>query len=214
MTVSCPEISPLARVTPDELNHAFASAPALVFHQAWRGAAGAETRFHPGQVRVGWQGDELLAWAQLATSAPAGATSRANADQQWLWTLGDVFEVFVGGIRTPAYQEYQLSPTGHRLQLDYPRGVPASCMADLPPHRFFAERLRMSQWSTPTMWRVFARVVIAGAEGSLLGRQIDACFGRYDYQGNGDGEPVLSSTAPLTAPNFHLRPEWHVIVFS
>ncbi|MBC7367490.1 MAG: carbohydrate-binding family 9-like protein, partial [Undibacterium sp.] len=151
-------------------------------------------------------GDALLVSATLSDDH---ITTTATANQQFLWKLGDTFELFLQAEGRPDYHEFQFSPEGHCLQLHY-------------PHRT-ADRTRgLDDYLRPTLigehavqietsarrWRLSIRLPLA----RLLPPAVppprvwafNAC--RYDY--HADGTFTLSATTPLSRPDFHRVAEW------
>lgn len=176
----------------------------LPFGQAWLPAL--EPAFRPGTVRLALAGDTLLVSATLSDDH---ITTTATADQQFLWELGDVFEIFMQAEGHSDYHEFQLSPGNHLLSLHYPH--PAADRT-----RGLASYLRPSPIRdheveiepTARRWHVALRLPLSsllppGAPLPLIW-QMAAC--RYDY--HKDGTFTLASTAQLTKPQFHRIADW------
>jgi hypothetical protein len=212
--VACPRLN---NFDPHDLSSvvpAFSAAPVFQFGQAWLERP--EERFLPGEVRIGWSGDQFHVFARLRNDHPF---SRATADNQYLWDLGDVFEMFLRDAASEKYAEFHVAPNGRRLQLRFPdfdavhrlgKGGPTleALMIQAPQFDFTA-------WQEPGTWLVCARVpssALLPPGTSLEGRTWFVSFSRYDYL-PGDIRPVLSSTSPHQAASFHRQEEWTPIRF-
>lgn len=177
----------------------------IVLQQCWLPMP--QRAFQPGTVWLAATEDALLVFARLTGSA---ARTAATADNQWLWELGDVFEIFVQSYGGDGYFEFQIAPNGRLLQLHYPS-------AGAPRHEGLARYLRSDRLlefathhdAAAREWRIAARLPIAHLlpARTLAGAaewRLACC--RYDYAA--DGSFVLSSTAPLSRPDFHRIGEW------
>lgn len=181
----------------------FASAPCLAFAQAWREAP--EPELAPGTVRMAW--NEAGFWV-LATLEDACVFTRAESDQQRLWTLGDVFEIFLRDLAGEEYLELHTAPNGCRLQLRFASGRVIEQMRDgeavfedaLAREECFRSEVRLVAGG----WQVLACVPVTG-------RRLKVSFGRYDYR-DAETPPVLSSTSPHAELNYHRQHEWREVV--
>jgi hypothetical protein len=145
-------------------------------------------------------------------------TTRATADSQHFWELGDVFEIFLESEDAGFYTEMHVTPGNHRLHLhigcnDYEaiknKSLPPSDVTVSPPG--FASRSA----TTPAGWTAEARIPagLVDPKGLITkSSQWRASFCRYDAWSDGR-PPVLSSTSPHKALNFHRRHEWRPICF-
>lgn len=171
-----------------------------VFHlaQSWRPHT--EPLFRPGLVRLAWQPAFLLVVADLVDEE---VLTGATADNQRMWELGDVFEMFVKAEGRDDYVELHATPNGRRLHLRFPGARAAD------PAAFHAEAS-----IAPDGWRVTARIPagVAGLDCYRAGLALRASFCRYDA-GTGT-PPVLSSTSPHPVPSFHRPDEWPRIVLA
>ena len=194
---------------------AFAVSEGCGLRQAWRTEP--ESEFAPATVRVGWRGDSLLVFAELAD---ADIFSRATAPNQRIWELGDVLEIFLSPENSASYAEFHITPNNYRLQLRFPdtataRRAQAENRFDhlLLPDGVFSSRT----WVQPEKqtWLVLAtipvRVVDVGdrAEGGMKWK---FSFSRYDCT-RGRPEPIHSSTSPHARPDFHRREDWGTLIF-
>lgn len=179
---------------------AFAGAPALPFLQGWRESP--EPDFRGGVVRVGWNADGLWVLARMKDDC---LFTRVTADNQRIWMLGDVFEIFVRDMTGEEYLELHTAPNGHRLQLRF------------PSERTFSEikarRVRLDDMVVAEpLFRARVRTVAGGWEvlaciTALKGKFLRASFSRYDYRDAGS-EPILSSTSAHREINFHDQDAW------
>lgn len=177
----------------------------IVLQQCWLPMP--QRSFQPGTAWLAATDDALLVFAKLTGSA---ARATATEDNQWLWELGDVFEIFVQSYGGDGYFEFQIAPNGRLLQLHYP-------FASAPRQNGIDQYLRSDRLiqfashhnATTREWRIAARLPIPNilpprkiAEGAEW--RMACC--RYDYAA--DGSFVLSSTAQLSRPDFHRIGEW------
>lgn len=184
----------------EAVSTAFEDALVLPFHQAWLEAP--ERDFRGGEVRLGWTGEGL--WV-LARMEDACVFTQATGDNQWLWTLGDVFEIFVRDMAGDEYLELHTAPTGHRLQL---RFASDQVIAHLRDGLLELEELVVDE----PLFRVQVRTVADGWEvlacvTAIKGGALRASFSRYDYRSS-DAPPILSSTSPHREVNYHRQHEW------
>lgn len=177
----------------------------IVLQQCWLPMP--QRTFQPGTVWLAATDDALLVFAKLTGS---DARTTATENNQWLWELGDVFEIFVQSYGGDAYFEFQIAPNGRLLQLHYP-SASASRQNGLHPYLRSDRLIEFVSHhdATTREWRVAARIPISNilpprkiAEGAEW--RMACC--RYDY--GTDGSFVLSSTAQLSRPDFHRIGEW------
>ena len=186
---------------------AMAAGVALDFRQPWLPRE--EADFKPGRVWLGVLGDELAVHAVLHDEQPANRAVRWNEPT---WLTGDVLEFFFQAEGRAGYYEFHVTPENQRLQLFFPsteafhehRGHRPWSVAESR----FGSVARVN--AAHTRWEAVMRVPLAlvldgpREDGS---RRFRFSFSRYDYQ-PGRKRPVLSTTAPLSAPSFHHIPEW------
>jgi len=214
--VPCPEIPPFDTSDWKKIAGAFRHATVWKFDQSWREKR--ERQFRGGKVRIGWRGDRLLYFADLS-DRDVGTKAVKRNDR--LWELGDVLEVFAGVRSRPAYIEYHTAPNGLVLQLFFPdarapqkTGGPEGLGPFLKKDDSAVAAVRR----TRTGWQVYGEIPAASVWGckpstaTLEGQVWDLNFGRYDYPA-GDGQPILSSTSPLTMAAYHRRHEWRQVRF-
>lgn len=194
---------------------AFRSAPGCALRQAWRKQP--EMNFTPALVRTGWREDTLVVWAELMDG---DIFTRATGFNQRLWELGDSFEIFLRPENQEAYVEFQVAPNGCQLQLRYPHAAALDyarqsgsiACAVLPEKQF-----RATTWVIPErrLWAVCAVIparAVCDYTSKLVGSRWRFSFSRYDYT-RGEPEPVISSTSPHPAADFHRQQDWGVLEF-
>ncbi len=181
--------------------------------QAW--LDGLEKNFRGTEVRVGWREGAVLVFARLTDDC---RFTGATADNQPLWELGDVFELFVKDAEKEEYFEFHITPRGHRLQLKFPNRLALT--------KLRAKEARLSDFvvaepifhfqvrETPIGWEVYAELpdALFGWE-KTEGHALLASFSRYDYDDAG-GAPILSSTSAHKELNYHRQEEWRRLVTS
>jgi len=184
-----------------------------LMEQAWKPKP--DRGFLAGRVRFGW---EPKAFWVLADLPDREIFSKSTADDQNLWQLGDVFEIFIQKAGTTRYLELHVSPNGHQLHLRWSgasfRRVQAHA-ADLDgfraPHEAFESWVKVSVKQGG--WQVLARIpssIFPGREDFCRGQRFSASFSRYDADRTG-ANPVLSSTSPHAVASYHRREEWRMI---
>ena len=214
MKAICPKLGAFDIQDLTAVRHAFADAPEMKMHQAWLSAL--EKEFLPAKVQVGWREDRLLVFADLKSNGPFNQATKNN---QRLWCLGDVFEIFLRDEEFENYVEFHISPNGLRLQLQFPSASTLQLlsnkektledlMVDSPVFNFF-------NWVEDANWFICASIPSSlflpqGTE--LKVRKWRVSFSRYDYS-SPEGTPVLSSTSPHVELSFHRQQEWAHIEF-
>jgi len=179
----------------------------LDFRQSWLPQNDAD--FQPAHVRLGIQGDDLVAYAWLRDDQPSNKTVQWN---EATWIKGDALEFFFHAEGRPGYFEFHVTPENQRLQLFFPSSAA------------FHEKRRHHHWaiaesrfesatrinSVRTEWEAVMRIKLALVldeprdDGS---RRFRFSFSRYDYQ-PGRVKPVTSATTPLSTPDFHNMSAW------
>lgn len=214
--IPCPRIPEVDTSDWKAVRHAFRDAPALHFGQAWNEKR--ERGFRKGNVRIGWQGDRFLYFAELSDR---DVTTQASKRNQHLWMLGDVLEIFTGVHGRPSYIEYHTAPNGQILQLLFPSAETLQNLGGLNGLKsvmVIDDEATVRTRKTRTGWEVYGEVPAASvrarkpSKASLAGQVWDLHFGRYDYSSD-KKDPILSSTAPLTVAAYHRRHEWQQIEF-
>lgn len=175
--------------------------------QAWR-PDGLEPNFQSSSVVVSWTPAALEFAIEMSGS---GATNRARQLNEPTWELGDVAEVFIGIHGRPDYFEIHVTPENQRLQLHFPAdGISRfrAGKATLTDFAFDRPGIESLVRRTPKSWNVSLTLSrdLLGVSDLRTGPLFDVSVCRYDY--GGKAEPVISSTSPFTAPDFHRRTEW------
>lgn len=210
----CPPLPTAPSQAWEDLESIFAHAPVLEFSQQWLSCL--DATFLPGSVRIGWHGTDFFYFATLQDAHPS---TRATAHNQRLWLLGDVLEVFAGIHQEPAYLEYHTAPNDMALHLLWPDSSALAAANASPegitPYIIQDPTAKAISRTTPQGWQVLGRICLFSAfskpVGSLNNSIWDINFGRYDYTAD---QSTISSTSPLSQPNFHRRSEWVPIQFT
>lgn len=205
-----PRPLPAVRVLPDRGESLDRAEPVLLEHFWPSSATPARTT-----VRIGWTPDCLFVHAGLDD---AEITTRATADSQHLWMLGDVFEIFLEAEHAGFYTEMHVAPGNHRLHLR----LAYDDFASMKNKTLTVENvmIRPPQFESRCLvgtdgWTVDARIPaeLVDPRGVITPEsQWRASFCRYDASSDGR-PPVLSSTSAHEQVNFHLRQDWRPICF-
>ncbi len=215
LTIDCRELRAIASETLENIQSAFRDVTPCQLAQAWH--ENREPDFAPATVRVGWNGDFLLLFAELIDADIHNKATRLN---EKLWELGDVLEVFLRPADQSAYLEFHVSPENQRLQLRFADATQVSEIRKTGSvDRFLipGNAFHSATWVEPEnkRWFVFARIPsksVCDNPRPLKGSQWHFSFSRYDYT-RGREKPVISSTSPHTVPNFHHQHEWGTLRF-
>lgn len=193
----------------DAVTAAFAGAPSLTLSQPWLPVP--QDRFRSGEVRIGWRPGALWIRALLDDEC---VICRATADNQYMWDMGDTFEMFVRAADGEEYFELHATPSGHRLQLAFASDQTIRQLRDQeikledlvvakPLFRFAARTLAGG-------WEVLAEIpasTLRWPDEGMAGREILLSFGRFDAAADGS-TPVMSCSSPHRELNFHLQQDW------
>jgi hypothetical protein len=205
VTISCPAIFdkdlPQGEAMPENLA---LSAPVLM-QQGWLDTP--EPDFLPAEIRVGWTPSRLIVLAEIPDR---DIFTKATGSNQRMWELGDVFEIFLQAVDRSDYVELHVTPPNLRLQyqIESP-GKPATVLSD----GVFSSRVKID--TSNQKWTVYAEVpstLVTGRDQIATGEAWLFSFSRYDASRDGR-PPILSSTSPHQAINFHCIHEWGKIAF-
>ena len=178
--------------------------------QAWRDDV--QEGFRPAAVRLGWKPDGLWVLADLADDHMTSASTSHNQD---MWTLGDVFEVFIARRDSPSYLELHVTPHNHRLHLRWTVEGFADIRAKVKTVAdFHADPEAFQAWVRTAPggkgWQVLMRIpasILPDGAAFRAGDKLDISFSRYDAGAEGTPK-ILSSTSPHTKLDYHRRSEW------
>jgi len=183
------------------------SACRLELGQPWN--AGLDTAFRPAHVLLSWTPEALHVRAVLTDDEIRTA---ATGDNQRMWELGDVFEMFLMVEGRQDYVEMHVTPNSKRLHLALP-GVGGKATPESKPLEFEEMLVRKigfesSVQRTADGWSVTARVPahVLGVTSLQPGQRLRVAFARYDAAR--DSDPVLSTTASHPVIGFHRPEEW------
>jgi hypothetical protein len=194
-----------------EIRSAFKQDVPRPLGQAWRDCP--EDGFQAGEVLTGWNNETLFVLAELTTSKPY---SKATANHQHLWKMGDTFEIFLRPAQQESYFEFHISPQNYRLQFCFPgTGVIELIRTKsktLDDYLVREPLFKSTTWIEPAShrWSVLAEIpapALLEKPAPLPGSEWLFSFSRYDYI-RGGGKPVLSSTSAHRGPKFHCQEEW------
>lgn len=175
-----------------------------------------QENFQAGTVSMAWQPDALFVLAMLPDEE---IFSASTADGQKLWTLGDVFEIFIRRQACATYLELHVTPNGHQLHLAWTeegmkrirekRAQLEDFMRDA--RAFHAEVVKLPQVQG---WGVFAKIptsILPDGTPFAVGDRLSLSFSRYDTDRKGENA-VLSSTSPHEKLSFHRLQEWRMVI--
>ena len=195
-----------------DLPSKYAACPALVLRQHWTGADALPVE--TGVARIGATTKGLSVHIRYEDS---DIFSTATANQQRMWTLGDVAEVFVKpGREQSTYWEVHVTPNEFLMDLYIPSrtGMQAGQytwedMVTPESGTVYQAHVDDGSWSAELTipWSAFGQSGIPAAGTTW---QFAVC--RYNYNGGLEGEE-LSSTAPLSQASYHLVDEYMDLTF-
>ena len=190
----------------------YASCRSLPLRQHWSGSEALPQE--AGVARIGATPTGLSVYVRYEDS---DIFSTATANQQRMWTLGDVVEVFVKpGLERSDYWEVHVTPNSFLMDLHFPsragmRSGEHAWEDVITPESgtVFQTLVTDGSWSAELTipWSAFGETDIP-ASGTTW--QFAVC--RYNYNG-GLENPELSSTASLTKRSFHLYEDYTDLVF-
>ena len=190
----------------------YADCQPLPLRQHWSGAEGLPRE--AGVARLGATPAGLSVHVRYEDS---DIFSTATANQQRMWTLGDVVEVFVKpGLERSDYWEVHMTPNDFLMDLHIPsragmRSGEHTWEDIITPESgtVYQTMVADGSWSAELTipWSAFGQ---EGVPSSGTTWQVAVC--RYNYNGGLEG-PELSSTAPLTVRSFHLYEDYTDLVF-
>jgi len=213
--VDCPKISAAPKIDGKLDDPAWEKAVLIdQFPIFWAGKPGPGTT----KARLAWD-DEALYFAAEMEDQELRTAGVKNNDRLW---EGDVFEVFLKpDEKRPEYFEFHVNLKSLVLELAFPkRGADFNALAALPSLGMSAMAVARGTVNAPgdkdqgwtaegrIPWAIFAKTGGRPQPGS----QWRFALCRYDYGKDGT-QPVLVSSAPLTAPNFHRYEDFGLIRF-
>jgi hypothetical protein len=203
--IFCPCIPEKSLPQGDAISDSLALSAPVLMQQGWLDAPQAD--FLVAEIRVGWTPSRLVVLAQIPDR---DIFTQATGPNQRTWELGDVFEIFLKPDDRSHYVELHVTPPNFRLQLQIESpGKPATPLDD----GVFSSRVKID--TANQKWTVYAEVpssLVSGQEQIEAGESWLFSFSRYDASRDGR-PPILSSTSPHQAINFHRIHEWGKITF-
>ncbi len=180
--------------------------------QAWREQP--EKDFNAGWAHLRWYPGGLLVEGLFHGAHQTNAARRLN---ERTWELGSVFEFFLRADGCEHYLELHVTPENQRLQLLWPEGgleafrAGRAALADFlvndPAWVTSETRVARDHWAV----RLEIPFHCIGLAPSATLPAMYAAVCRYDLA---TGREVLSSTARLPAPNYHLQAHWSRLQFA
>ena len=199
----CPRLASAPEGWP-AIDAAFAGLPALPFGQAWLGEL--EPRFRPASARFAWREGCLCVKVDLQDDDVFNPVTRFNEPA---FLKGDVVEIFALAPGGRHYCEVHSTPGATVYQVRFLTERPRESLAFIA-----SPAARAVTRKTGEGWSAYLEMPFELAEAAPApGQQWRVAVCRYDYT-RGQPQPVLSSTAPLTEPNFHQLERWNRIVFA
>ncbi len=182
--------------------------------QAW--LAKPDENLRPATVRFGWEKEALWVLADLPDDFIASHSSDHNQD---MWTLGDVFEIFIARKDSPQYLELHVTPHNHRLHLIWsPEGMEKIQAKQATLDEFRRPPSAFDSWvqkpEGQNKWQVLARIptsILPNGQTFEVGQILELSFSRYDAGPEGTPD-ILSSTSPHRELSYHRRHEWRELV--
>ena len=173
----------------------------------------AEEDFRTARVWVGWTADALHVRAILTDDE---LTIKATADNQRMWELGDVFEMFVMVEGRRDYVELHVTPNNMRLHVRLP-GVGERARSVDEPLSFedmvvTPVGFESSVTREENGWSVSAKIpaAVLGLDRLKPDTRLRVAFARNDAASG--REPVLSTTASHPVISFHRPDEWNSVI--
>jgi len=205
ITISCPGIPEKDLPHAGAISESLALSAPVLMQQGWLDSP--EADFLPAEIRVGWMPSRLVVLAEIPDRDIFTLVTGPN---QKTWQLGDVFEIFLKAEDRSDYVELHVTPPNFRLQLHIESpGKPAIHFDD----GVFTSCVKID--TANQKWTVYAEVpasLVSGESNIRPGESWLYSFSRYDASSDGR-TPVLSSTSPHEAVNFHRIHEWGKITF-
>lgn len=198
-----------------QIRAAFAAGQAVEARQAWRPEP--EEGFRPMRVKTVWTPAALYVRALIEDADIFNPETRFNEPS---FVRGDVFEMFLRPGGQESYYEFHVTPANQRFQLRIPSARALAAPRPKPgiPAEWLVSReirSRMHVDAAGECWEVMAEIpfdLVCEAVRPMAGSRWTFSFSRYDYT-RGQARPVLSSTSPHAALNFHRQEEWGTLLF-
>ena len=177
-----------------------------------------ESQFRQGSVELQWTPHALLVHAKLEDEQ---IYTSSDADNQHMWELGDVFEVFLQIEGHEDYFELHITPANTRFHAHKPNvpGNDPSSGEWKPIDHWLVSPIGFDAQASPIEggWQAALQIPpsVLGLESFAPGTEIRIAFARYD--GAPQRQPTLSASAPHALSDtitFHIPEAWHRIVLN
>ena len=214
--IECLPLNDFDETSWEETEQAFLQMLTLEYGQFWLPQP--ETSFVPAEVRLGWRPKALLVFATLQD---VDIFSKATADGQPMWQLGDVFEIFLRVLPDDPWYEFHVTPNNHHLELCWPDDPQTSVKKEkrggyetyIVTEPIIKSRVHICK--EQNCWQVLTEIPARQISGGKLIHAGDiwlVSFCRYDAFRDGRSA-ALSSTSDFTKPAFHCQQEWKELCF-
>jgi hypothetical protein len=203
--ICCPSVSGKDLPQVDAIPENLALSAPILMQQTWLDAP--DPDLLSAEIRLGWTPSHLIVLAEIPDR---DIFTLATGPNQKMWELGDVFEMFLKPEDRTEYVELHVTPPNFRLQyqIESP-GKPATELSD----GVFSSRVKID--TANQKWTVYTEIpatLVSGQDQIASGESWFFSFSRYDASRDGR-PPILSSTSPHQAINFHRIHEWGKITF-
>ncbi len=205
----CPSVDYRKWQTWEDVGNALKDAPTCAMGQSWQPKTGILQ--DEGTVAVAHFGSTLIVYAEFRDT---GIFNPAEPGSEKIYSVGDVFEIFLRPEGTTEYMEHHISSRNVTDQLRWSPPGTGKNLAET--RKDFPGKVRVQSQvlvqSDQNLWRVLALVPLEELPGANAGRLEKSwyfSFGRYDYEkDNPTAKPVVSSTSPHKKRAFHTQSEW------
>ena len=211
-SIPCPPVAGPTADLGDGHPAKYRACPTLTLRQFWRG--GDAFPQETAHAFVGAADEGLSFYVSLHDS---DIFSTATADDQKMWTLGDVAEFFVKpGTDRSDYWEIHITPNDFIMDIHIPdrqqfTGGAVTWDEVIAPKSHTSKRVQVAQgrWTVEICipWQAFG---LQAPPPTGTSWQFAVC--RYNYN-RGLDDPEHSSTAHFTEPGFHRYEEFTDLVF-
>jgi hypothetical protein len=183
----------------------------LELAQPWNDAL--DEGFQPAGVLVEWNSETIKVIAHLSDT---DILTQATEDNQRLWELSDVFEIFLMVEGRSDYVELHVAPNNRRMHVQKPNaaGIRESDGSTIAFEEMLVSPIGFTSETVKTTsgWQVQAHIpaAVLNLDAFTEGTRLRASFCRYDV--SSEGTTVLSTTADHPVIAFHRPEEWTRLV--
>ncbi len=213
----CPPLPPFAIDNWDAIQRVFEPLPAWKLRQHWLPTPSPLLR--GGTFRAGTWSDALVLHAELIDADIFNPVTEFN---EFAFTKGDAFEMFLRPEGQDTYFEFHVTPFNQKLQLRFASAHAFRSLATQPRHTIQHCKVSRPLFDSRTRicpdlgrWSVVAVIPFASVvetKDPVARSQWRFSASRYDYT-RGQEKPVLSSTSVHARCDFHRQQEWGILHF-